>query len=92
MLGYAHALEGNREEAIKILEEMEAEDISGADKIYIALGDYDKVFNILDECIDNRCFFQMYGIKIAQWFDPVRDDPRFDRILTRMGLADHQLN
>ena len=92
MLGYAHALEGNREEALDILKQIETENISGPDKIYIALGDYDRAFEILNNSISDRTFFQMYTIKVAPWFDPIRDDPRFEKILTRMGLADQQLN
>ena len=91
MLGYAHALEGNREEALEILNEMESKDIPGADKIYIALGDYNKALDLLEAAITNRSFFQMYTIKKMPWYDPLRSDPRFERILTRMGLADHQL-
>ena len=92
ILGYAHALEGDREKAIGILEEMNSKDIPGAAKIYVALGDYDKAFELLDASISNRSLIQMYSIKMAATYDPLRDDPRFDRILTRMGLSEHQLD
>jgi adenylate cyclase len=91
ILGYAHALEGNREKALEILDEVESRNLPGTAKIYIALGDYDKAFDILDASITNLSFYQMYVIKQAPWYDPLRDDPRFDRILTRMGLSDQQL-
>ena len=92
LLGYAHALEGNRDEAMEILQEMESRNIPGAVKIYVALGDHDKALDLLDASISNRSFFQMYAIKQAPWFDPLRGDPRFRQILRRMGLADDQLN
>jgi len=91
LLGYAHALDGNHEKAIEILEEMESKGVSGADKVYAVLGEFDKAFDILDASISNRSFFQMFVIKQAPWYDPLSEDPRYDHILTRMGLNDHQL-
>ena len=92
LLGYAYALDGNREMAMEILEELESNDLPGADKIYIALGDYDKALDMLETGVSNRSFFQRFAIKEMDWYDPLRSDPRFERILTRMGLADDQLN
>jgi TolB-like protein len=92
ILGYAYALDGNRKKAIDVINEMESTDIPGAEMVYIGLGDYDKAIEILDASISDRSFFQMYAIKKAPWYDPLRGDPRFERILIRMGLADHQLN
>ena len=92
LLGYAYALEGNRDKALQIAGEMEARGLQGIDKIFLGLEDYDKTFDILNQAISNRSFYQMYVIKQAPWYDPIRDDPRFDQILTRMGLADQQLN
>jgi DNA integrity scanning protein DisA with diadenylate cyclase activity len=92
VLGYAHALEGNLDEAHEILKEVESEDIPGISKIYVALGDYDRALDVLDNAIMNRSFFIMYSIKQAPWFDPLRSNPRFDRIIEKMGLSDKQLN
>lgn len=91
MLGYAYALDGNREKAYEILEVIDSLNISGGDKIYVALGDYDKAFELIEESLANRSFFLMYSIKMGMWYDPLRDDPRFDQILTRMGLSDRQV-
>ncbi len=91
LLGYAHALEGNRDSAYVILRELESKNIPGADKIYIALGEYDKALDMLEASIASRSLTQMYLIKKAPWYDPLRNHPRFDRILTRMGLGDQQL-
>ncbi len=91
MLGYAYALDGNREKAYEILEVIDSLNISGGDKIYVALGDYDKAFELIEESLANRSFFLMYSIKMGMWYDPLRDDPRFDQILTRMGLSDLQV-
>jgi tetratricopeptide (TPR) repeat protein len=91
LLAYAHALEGNSDEAYRILEQMELQGISGTAKVYAALGENDRAFEILESAISNRSFLQMFVIKKAPWLDPLRDDPRFAEILQRMGLNDEQL-
>ena len=91
LLAYAYALEGDDEEARSALVKLEAREELGIDKVYAALGMHDKAFEQLDKAIQNRSFFQMYTIKMAPWYDPIRTDERFDRILERMGLKDWQL-
>ena len=91
MLGYAYALEGDEVRADSILTRLMARDQMGMVKVYAALGQYDQAFELLNEAISNRSFFQMYTIKIAPWFDPLREDPRYEEILQRMGLSDWQL-
>lgn len=92
LLGYAYALDGNHKEAREILQKMDSLRIAGSAKIYVAMEEFDKAFQILNQSIENRSLLQMYIIKQAPWYDPIRDDSRFDDILRKMGLADHQLN
>ena len=91
-LGYAYALEGNDEEARNIISQLNSTGMPGSERIHVALGEYDKAFELLNRAIIDRSLLQMFVIKKAPWFDPIRDDPRFEEILTKMGLADHQLN
>ncbi len=92
LLAYAYAIDGNREKALGFLSEIDSTDTPGVGKIYVALGDYDTAFERLNQSVMDRSLVQMFVIKQAPWYDPLRDDPRFQQILTRMGLADHQLD
>ncbi len=91
-LGYAYALEGNDEEARHIISQLDSTGMPGSERIYVALGEYDKAFELLNQAIIDRSLLQMFVIKKGPWYDPIRDDPRFEEILTKMGLADHQLD
>ena len=55
---------------------------------YAAIGDKDAAFSWLD-----RAYAQhsnaMTGLKVGPGYDRLRDDPRFERVLRRIGLADH---
>jgi len=55
--------------------------------IHVGLGDYDRAFELLDEAVETR---DPQTVLITVWpaFDPIRDDPRLDALLRRMGLAD----
>jgi TolB-like protein/Tfp pilus assembly protein PilF len=50
-----------------------------------ALGDRDETFSCLERSIDAG---RSYVLKVDPIFDPYRDDPRFDALLARVGLAD----
>jgi len=51
------------------------------------MGLLDEGFEALDLAVANHDWF-ILTIKTHPWFDPVRDDPRFDAVLERMDLAD----
>lgn len=91
ILGYALALEGDTARARQIAHEIESKNLPGSDMVYMGLGDYGKVFEILNKSVSNRSFIQMYIIKQTPIYDPIRKDPQFEDILTRMGLSDEQL-
>jgi tetratricopeptide (TPR) repeat protein len=54
--------------------------------IQIALGDCDKAFQAIDKAIEERSGWLIF-MRVDARFDPIRDDPRFDGVLERMGLS-----
>jgi hypothetical protein len=52
---------------------------------YAQLGDRDAAFALLDELIGSRSG-QAVFCSVDAVLDPIRDDPRFDRLLRRLAL------
>jgi tetratricopeptide (TPR) repeat protein len=91
-LGYAYAKSGQRDEAIKILSQLQelakrGEYVLplGIAWIYIGLGDKDQAFVWLDKSFEERSD-GMRQIKTNPIYDPLRSDPRFTDLLKRMRL------
>ena len=91
VLGYGYGMSGQTDQAHKILEELElksrqgyvaASDIS---KVYAGLGDNDRAFAGLEKTYNNREPW-IFGLKLDPGFDPIRDDPRFQNLLRRIGV------
>ena len=87
-LGYAYAVSGRREEATKMLEELEARhdrnpsvaaDIALID---VGLGDLDEAMSWLNMAYEGR--FKA-SILLRPAFDSLRSDPRFQDLLRRVG-------
>lgn len=49
------------------------------------LGEVDRAFELLDRAYELRST-KLLELKVEPWFDPLRDDPRFDALLAGMGL------
>lgn len=82
---------GREEEARAIADA--AGEMSGL--IYARLGERDEAFHRLEQALSDpswRLFSLertlLFNIKIGPWFDPLRDDPRFERLLKLMNMAD----
>jgi len=92
-LGYAYAVAGNRDEARKILAELERKREGGFVPssalaiVYGALGEKDEAFVWLERACKERDPRLTY-LKVGPRFDPLRRDPRFIEVLRRIGLAD----
>ncbi len=91
-LGYAYAKSGQRDEAIKILNQLQERAKRGEYVlplgiawIYIGLGDKDQAFVWLDKSFEERSD-GMRQIKTNPIYDPLRSDPRFIDLLKRMHL------
>jgi hypothetical protein len=55
--------------------------------VYVALGDRDRAFALLDQGITDRRW-ELVNVKVDWMLDPIRDDPRFSKLVRRMGFPD----
>lgn len=93
ILGRAWALAGDRTQAREVLAELARRRAGGfvpASRLALveaALGDDEAAVASLEEAGEERSRFAVF---IAVWsvFDTLRDEPRFQRLLTRLGLDD----
>jgi serine/threonine-protein kinase len=90
-LSCAYATAGRREDAMRIIRDLEARAgraytppglLAAA---YAAVGERDKAFEFLEQAFRERDSLLVY-LKVEPMFDPLRDDPRFATLLTRIGL------
>jgi len=88
-LGYAYAMSGRKEEAIKIVDDLEGrhDQNPSADAdialIYVGLGARDQAMISLNKAYEAR--FKA-SILLRPAFDPLRSDARFQDLLRRIGL------
>ncbi len=55
--------------------------------IHIGIGEYDEAIRLLEEAYDAKSWFVIF-IGIEPWYDPIRDDARFQALVDRMGYPD----
>jgi tetratricopeptide (TPR) repeat protein len=90
-LGRVLAMAGEREEAIRILDDFRAKGsgsyISPANfaKVYVGLGEYDEAFKQLEKAAAERAV-KLPWFLVDPCLTPVRSDPRFADLLARTGL------
>jgi len=90
-LGYAYGMAGKTNEAIEMLKILKAQakkryvEPHAFALVYIGLKDYDQAFEWLERGLADRNNVLTY-IKVWLLFDPIRDDPRYLPLVSRMGL------
>ena len=90
-LGRAYALSGDRAAAEKLLAELSALAARGRSTtaylaaLHTSLGHRDQAIRLLEQCYDERIDYLMY-LKVEPMADPLRQDPRFQELLRRIGL------
>jgi serine/threonine-protein kinase len=90
-LAYAYAVTGRKVEARAILQHLIEANREHPPVVDLALGfsglgDADEAFRWLERGFDEHAPF-MDHIMVASGFEPLRSDPRFTRLLARMGLT-----
>ena len=92
-LAQIYAAAGRKEEARALAENQVANELFNLDDfrnlslIYGDLGDMDKAFQYLVKCYERRDM-SLASLKIDPKFDMLRADPRFDKILKRIGFPE----
>jgi hypothetical protein len=89
--GHLCAISGRRDEASSLLRELK--DPAKRDYvpsfaialIHLGLDETDEMFDWLERALDDRFFLMLY-LGVDARFDAVRDDPRFDSLMQRIGL------
>lgn len=91
-LGYAYALKGDKEDAYKMLAELEQLSNIPAQEfmlIYLGLRDDEKTFYWLDRAAADH-FAPVAYIGVDPMYDPIRKDPRFIAIANRLNVPLHR--
>lgn len=90
-LGHALAISGDRKGAIRVIAQLNQLSKHGyvspleLSAIYVALGQKERAFELLEEAYKERSFHLTY-LKVRQDFDPIRNDPRLANLIRRIGL------
>jgi len=91
-LGYAFAKSGRREDALRVLDELQRSPGQRRASpfhlalIHVGLGENDIAIELLNKACDERAE-RLVWLRADPRFDPLRLDPRFNEIMIRMGLA-----
>jgi TolB-like protein/Flp pilus assembly protein TadD/predicted Ser/Thr protein kinase len=88
-LAYALAVAGKREEALKVLNQVNNVPwrTFGAALVHTGLGEKDEAFRSLERAIELRAPF-VTALKVDPRFDSLRQDPRFPNLLRRVNLPE----
>ncbi len=88
---YCHASAGEKEDALKIVETVKRTGVlngntaRGIALVYAALGDTESAYAWLEKTFESRSE-SMFLLKIDPKLDPLRGDPRFDKLIERVGF------
>ena len=90
-LGYAYAVSGDRSKAEQVLRDLN--DLAkqryvspGAQVlVYLGLGDKERTYEWLEKCYEEQDY-ACWELKVDPVFDGMRDEPRFQALLKKVGL------
>src|SRR5262249_20684769 len=91
ILGYCYASAGQKDKALRVLDELRKMsahkriDPAFFTRIYIALGDKDRAFAGLERENASRSS-ALVRLKVSPIYDPLRSDPRFQDLLRRIAF------
>jgi len=95
LLGYTYARQGNTAKAREMLQELHHPPLYGGKPLYVpalyfaavhnGLGETDETFQRLDQAVGERCEYLIY-LWQDPMADPLRQDPRFRKLLQAVGL------
>jgi adenylate cyclase len=91
-LGYVYALSGKTDEARRLLAELR--DLARqryvspchVAGVHVGLGEHDQALQWLERAYEERDGILVY-LKVEPRFDPLRDDPRFQDLMRRVGFG-----
>ena len=89
LVGIAHGLAGREKEARAILQKLEEASLVspyGVSTVYLGLGEIDRAFEWLERGAEERAF-QVNFAKVNPFYDGIREDPRFVRLLRTLNLS-----
>jgi serine/threonine protein kinase/Flp pilus assembly protein TadD len=92
IMGHVYAISGRKKEAEKILQGLEQRaktdylPATYVAKIYAGLGDRDQAFAWLEKAYASHDP-QIEFLGVEQFYDPLRDDPRYADLMRRINLA-----
>jgi serine/threonine-protein kinase len=73
-------------ESLRVLEREQRAGFRGRGaRAYVAVGEYDRAFEMLEWWVDGG-YWRNLRLLTHPFWDPLRSDPRFDRLLRRTGL------
>ena len=91
-LGFAYAVAGQPEEAVRVLDNLQVTDQEryvpayNFAVVYTGLGDFDQAFEWFDHALKERSGFMPF-LKVEPTVDGLRGDPRFQDLLNKIGLV-----
>jgi tetratricopeptide (TPR) repeat protein len=90
---YCHALAGRKAEALDLIAAYRDTDADYGNLmraialVHAALGDRDQAFAWFDKAYDLRVE-SLGNLKVDPKLDPLREDPRFNELIRRVGLSE----